>query len=173
MKKPMPQMARNGNNKYGAPRPKVVCILCKQLLAQNQFSYIDKADPSKGIRLSCKPCAAKHAQHVRELRAIDWKYKPAKAMLNNSKRRAKVNNLEHTITVDDIVIPDRCPILNILLQTGSREQHSNAPSIDRIDNTKGYTKDNIVIISNRANMLKRNATINELVLLGEYYKKYV
>jgi hypothetical protein len=41
----------------------------------------------------------------------------------------------------------------------------NSPSLDRIDNTKGYVPGNVWVISWRANDLKRNATLEELKLL--------
>jgi hypothetical protein len=46
MSKKMPQMARDGKNGFGEPRPKVVCVGCKQLLPQNLFSYIIKLGAS-------------------------------------------------------------------------------------------------------------------------------
>ena len=92
-------------------------------------------------------------------------------MLNNSKQRAKRAGLEHTLTIDDIVIPDFCPVLGIKLETGNRKNHYNAPSIDRIDNTKGYIKENIVVVSTRANLLKSDATINELVMVAKFYNE--
>jgi hypothetical protein len=47
----------------------------------------------------------------------------------------------------------------------------NAPSIDRIDNNKGYTKDNIMVISRRANILKKDATFDELITIGKFYER--
>ena len=170
MKKLMPQMARNGKNGYGEPRPKVVCVKCKQLLPQNQFSYKVKTDPSQGIRDRCKSCSALKAEEEKVRRKNNWKYKPTLHMLNNSKQRAKSKGLEHSLTVDDIEIPDFCPVLGIKLEVGDRKNHYNAPSIDRIDNTKGYTKDNIMIISVKANILKKDATIDELIMIGNFYR---
>lgn len=166
----MPQMARNGKNGYGEPRHKVVCVGCKQLLPQNLFSYKIKNDPSKGIREKCKKCSAEKAAKERERRKENWKHKPSLAMLNNSKQRAKVAGLEHTLTIDDIIIPDYCPVLGIKLDTGDRKRKGNAPSIDRIDNSKGYIKENIMVISNKANMIKNDATIDELIMIGNFYR---
>lgn len=41
----------------------------------------------------------------------------------------------------------------------------NAPSLDRIDSDKGYTRDNTRVISNRANTLKNNMTLEECRLI--------
>lgn len=171
MKKTMPQMARAGKNGHGEPRPKVVCVGCKQFLSQKFFSYKVKEDPKQGIRDRCKSCSAIRAEKEREKRKSNWKHQPARHMLNNSKQRAKVANLEHTLTIDDIVIPDFCPVLGIKLETGDRKNHFNAPSIDRINNTKGYIKENIVVVSTRANLLKKDATIDELVMLAKFYNE--
>mgnify|MGYP003705243847 CR=1 FL=1 len=66
MSKKMPQMARNGKNGYGDPRPKVICNYCKQLLPQNLFSYKIKNDPSQGIRETCKKCSAEKSKKEKD-----------------------------------------------------------------------------------------------------------
>ena len=38
-------------------------------------------------------------------------------------------------------------------------------SLDRIDSSKGYVKDNIWVISHKANSIKNNATLTELKLI--------
>jgi len=45
--------------------------------------------------------------------------------------------------------------------------------LDRIDNSKGYIKNNIVVISRYANELKKNATIDDLQKLVDFYKKLI
>lgn len=171
MTKKMPQMARNGKNQYGDPKPKIKCASCKEELTASKYSYLDKKDLSKGRRANCKKCSATKAKIERERRKNNWKYKPSLAMFNNSKQRAKNSNLEHSLTLEDIVIPDYCPVLGIKLETGDRKNHYNAPSIDRIDNTKGYTKDNIFIMSIKANFLKKDGTLDDLIMLGEWARK--
>lgn len=172
MQKRMPQKARDGINQHGKPRPKMECVGCKQFLPQNLFSYKVKDDPSQGVRDRCKSCSAQKAATERERRKENWKHKPTLSMLNNSKQRAKTAGLEHTLVVEDIIIPDYCPVLGIKLETGDRKNHYNAPSIDRIDNSKGYTKDNVMIVSTKLNLLKKDATIDELIKIGDFYRNF-
>lgn len=107
----------------------------------------------------------------RELRRLRLENKPELVMLESSKGRAKKKNLEHTITIDDIQIPEICPVLGIPLKIGVGLPTDNSPSLDRIDNSKGYTKENIIVVSHRANTLKRNATIEELEKVVNFYKQ--
>lgn len=98
----------------------------------------------------------------------NWrKNNPVSYMLHRSKHSAKRRDLEHTITVDDIVIPDICPLLGIPLvwnagQRKGRSALNNSPSLDRLDNTKGYIPGNVWVISYLANRMKSNATDEHL-----------
>lgn len=77
------------------------------------------------------------------------------------------------IDASDIVIPEFCPVLGIKLNPRNRGvgYHPDSPSVDRIDNDKGYVKGNVRIISARANLLKNDATIEELTLVLEDLKR--
>jgi hypothetical protein len=89
---------------------------------------------------------------------------------NRAKQRAKAKGLEFTITQNDIEIPVFCPILEIPLEThsGSSGGRPNSPSLDRIDNAKGYLPNNIQVISSLANQMKGAATREQLVKFAEY-----
>ena len=99
---------------------------------------------------------------------------PRLKLLYAARNRAKRNGLECTITVDDIVIPELCPALGIKLEAriGAGRQNrgdiGGSPSLDRIDNSKGYTPGNVAVISLRANMIKTNATAAELKAVAAY-----
>lgn len=80
----------------------------------------------------------------------------------HARARAKKLELPFTITIDDIVIPNFCPILGIELKKGEGKSHDNSPSLDRIIPSLGYVPGNIQVISYRANRIKNDATLDEL-----------
>ena len=90
-------------------------------------------------------------------------------MISTSKHRAKINNLEHSITVNNITIPDKCPVFNIEFVPGTKEDGFRlTPSLDRIDSSKGCVKDNIQVISWLANTMKNDTTKEELLLFSNW-----
>jgi hypothetical protein len=58
-----------------------------------------------------------------------------------------------------------CPVLGLPLFPGRGQPTANSPSIDRVDPSLGYVRDNVWVISNRANMIKNDATLEELEAL--------
>lgn len=108
----------------------------------------------------CKKC---NCERVKSL-TPEWK------MHQRAKQRCKETGREFNIEVSDIVIPDVCPILGIELNmnSGKSGAYRNSPSLDRIDNSKGYTKDNIQVISQLANAMKCHATNKELHMFANW-----
>ena len=87
---------------------------------------------------------------------------------------AKTRGILFDITDDDLVIPKMCPILNIPLKvnicTGPGGK-GDSYSLDRIDHSKGYTKGNVQVISRKANMMKSNASKEELLAFASWVIK--
>lgn len=92
-------------------------------------------------------------------------------MLGHAKSHALSLNLEFDLDISDVVIPSHCPLLGIPLNSAAPSQAPEIPSLDRIDNTRGYTKENVWVISWRANVLKRDASFEELQLIAGNWKK--
>ena len=67
----------------------------------------------------------------------------------------------------------KCPVLNFQLKVNPDGQGSSpySPSIDRIYNDKGYEIGNIIWVCNKVNMIKNYSTPNEIIKVGEFYKK--
>lgn len=95
--------------------------------------------------------------------------KPENRLLMSARKRAKEKGLEFNLEITDIVIPSICPVLKVPMVIGT----NTAPSIDRIDSTKGYVKGNIKIISKRANTIKSDGTIEEHQAIIQYMTEYL
>lgn len=97
--------------------------------------------------------------------------------INNCKRRAKKQNIPINIDAEYLLSiypnPPICPILGIELKMGIDEKGSikSSPSLDRIVPQKGYTKGNVVFISGYANMIKQDATYEEIMKVAKWVKK--
>ena len=160
------------------------CNRCNKLLPVLSFSMNKSA--KDGLQSRCRECD-KQYQTKRRLenkeslleygrnytanKRKDFNYR-LQMLLNASKQRASKYNREHNITLQDIKdkypVGGKCPVFGIDLHFNSTGFRDNSPSIDRIDSSKGYTADNIQIISWKANSIKRNASLEELILLVNY-----
>lgn len=90
-----------------------------------------------------------------------------KRILNRLKARAKSKGIPFTLTLEDIVLPEKCPVFDKPFIYGD---HYWTYSVDRLNPDKGYTKDNIAIISNKANMMKSTASKEEILKLYLWLK---
>jgi len=91
----------------------------------------------------------------------------------NVKKRAKQQGVEFNLEVEDIPeIPKICPVLGIkIMENINPSPLDSSPSLDRINPNAGYIKGNIRFISNRANRIKSDATLEELKLVLKDSKK--
>jgi hypothetical protein len=161
-----------------------VCGHCK--IDKPLTDYTKNNAAGDGLQSKCRPCdvayqAKRRVENPQKRRDYEKQYLNNKRqdfdfrlnmLLNASKQRARNKNREHTITVEDIkaIYPTDgcCPIFGMKLEFNTAGFRENSPSIDRIDSTKGYTPDNIQIISWKANRIKGYATLQELEMLLAY-----
>jgi hypothetical protein len=140
-----------------------------------------------GYSNKCKKCAIIE-QRTSDSRGNRQRYKEKrryregmdKTLWRGCKDNAKIRGIEFNLDPEDIVVPDICPIFNIplikdvnYLKYNGRKNPMGVdeyPSIDRLDSTKGYIKNNINIISWKANNLKSNATLDDLEKLLKWVK---
>lgn len=136
------------------------CVFCCR--ARDKARYQQRRPKHKEYYEANKEfLCAKAREHSKAKHARDPRYK----MLSSAKARAKAAGRECTVTLDDIIVPEFCPLLGVKITNGSRQVKTNSPTIDRKDSTKGYTPDNIWVISWRANRIKSDSTLEELRLL--------
>ncbi|WP_422049716.1 hypothetical protein [Shimia sp.] len=97
----------------------------------------------------------------------------AKAMVRAAKARAAKAGVPFNITPEDISIPHSCPVLDIPLIVGSGKPTDNSPSLDRVVPALGYVRGNVLVISNRANRIKNNATVAELRQVADFFEDHM
>lgn len=128
-----------------------------------KLDYVGGHDLRVGAASQCRICAIKErpAGYGKVIRNL----------LRNAKARAKKNGFPCTITLDDIFIPELCPLLGIPLIPADGAPTDCSPSLDRIIPERGYVPENIMVISYRANTIKQNATPQELTTLARNLEK--
>lgn len=93
-----------------------------------------------------------------------------KSLLSLAKYRAKKRGLPFDLTIDDLEW-ETCPVLGIPLIFGNRSMQDNSPSLDRLIPKKGYVKENVCVISFRANKIKQDATLEEIYKVADWMKQ--
>lgn len=93
-------------------------------------------------------------------------------MVHRAKQRAQKYGYDFNLEDSDIIIPEKCPLLEVPFIFGEQGNYEYTPTIDRIDNSKGYTKNNIWIISKKANSMKNSASFEELQVFYKNVLRY-
>lgn len=97
---------------------------------------------------------------------------PARRLLAAAKCRAKKFGLRFDITETDIIVGEICPVLGIRFKRGvGGKPCETSPTLDRIDNKKGYVSGNVVVISYLANRIKSSADATQIGRVATWLKK--
>lgn len=87
-----------------------------------------------------------------------------------ARRRSRNKNILFSLKNEDVLIPTVCPVFGFpLVKRKEKGPGFCSPSIDRINNNKGYTPKNIQIISNKANIMKHNLSLKEITKIYNGY----
>ena len=87
-------------------------------------------------------------------------------IINRLKQSAKKRGIEFSLTtldLDEIGIPISCPILGMPLKWNNGQAEDDSYSIDRIDSSKPYTKDNIQFVSRNINYAKHSLSHEQML----------
>jgi hypothetical protein len=77
-----------------------------------------------------------------------------------------------SLSVHDLTFPSHCPILGIEIDYFNDVIGDNSPSLDRVDPDGGYVAGNVLIVSMKANRIKQNGTLDEILKIAEYIKQH-
>lgn len=139
------------NKSFTTSRRHLFCNECNSLLTNREKTII-KRQKLEGF----------HSKE-KEQRKLSHKRNYVHEMIMNARERALKKGLEFNLTDEDIIIPEVCPLLNVPFILGEKDNYEYTPTIDRIDNSKGYIKGNVWVITKKANSMKNSATSQELL----------
>jgi hypothetical protein len=138
----------------------------------------EKANPEKVAAIRARKAAKLKADpelkaRVTEARRAWDRNNLESVLLRSARNRARRDELDFTIDFLDIKIPETCPLLGIKLvaRQGGHGPQDASPSLDRIDNTKGYIKGNVWVVSWLANKMKATATNEQLLVFSSNVQK--
>lgn len=142
---------------------KFVCKMCGERKDYNSFS------PQKACKYGidtgrCKQCKSEYERK----RRIE-NYQHEKYIYYRLKSRCRINKIPFNLDLEDIVIPDVCPVFGTKFIVGD---YNLTASVDRITPSLGYVKGNIRIISNKANRIRNNVTSDDLITVANWLKKF-
>lgn len=93
-------------------------------------------------------------------------------MWMSASSRSKRKNLPFDITLEDVVIPETCPLLGVKLSPSKKHGACpESPTLDKIIPELGYVPGNVWVISHRANTIKSDASLEELKTLTANLEK--
>ena len=143
------------------------CSTCGLHKPQNGF-YKNKSKRS-GYSNVCKPCSAQHLADRR-------KNYPFEAPAHNARHRAKRNGLPFDIDPEYLedIWTGVCPVFGTKLNMpGSAKGHNtvHTPSLDRIRPDRGYVKGNVIWISMYANVIKSQATHQQIRRVADWLEE--
>ena len=153
-----------GNGKYGY---RSICRECEHI--------IQNTPERRARRRELELIRRQNPEHVKHRNEMDKKARlknPKHWLWVAAKFRAKKKNLEFAITEDDFDMPSTCPLLEIPMFKNPEHACDNSYSLDRINSFYGYVPGNVWVISNKANRIKGDATLEELELLVKNLKAH-
>ena len=191
--KELTEFVKDNRNKSGY---KYLCKECKRKQDKEYYEKV-KLDPEKWQhRLELNRAEkAKHHDKIINYnrdynrrpevieRKSDWARKHNKRSLHSvlyhklwaAKKKAVNKNLPFDLDMEylESIYTEICPILEISLNWEGSPRTDNTPALDKIIPELGYVKGNVQFISTKANSMKTDATIEQLLTFAKNIKNYL
>lgn len=152
------------------------CRKCREIKVLNNDNFV-KRNTENGWRGECRICFNEHQRFKQEMSkhelVVSKKYrdkyrkeKPLECLLRHARGNAKRRFKEFDLDLDTIY-----DLWNnqsgFCFYTGRRMRFEigfpDSVSLDRIDSSRGYLNDNIALCQKQVNIMKNDATIEELI----------
>lgn len=165
--------------KHGHDSPRDVsdraCYECK-LIKSAKWKHKNPDKHNEAAKKWVKKNPESVSRTKLRIRAKDPKKYWATSVFQNARKRAFIKNVPFELTKQDIydLAGSHCPVFGIeFIFSGNSKVVPSSPSLDRIIPEKGYVKGNVAVISMKANVIKQNATYDEILKVSQWLKDQV
>lgn len=153
-----------------------LCNKCKQWFTSDHFNKDNTFLHGNrgGLCRECKDCQKQRYLKERAKLAEDdhyaWRYKLYQA-LKGTKRRSKIKDTYNDLDLEYLMYlwnkqEGKCALTGLQMTYKFYEGRVNTNvSVDRIDSSKGYTRDNIQLVCMAANQMKNDLSMDELLFM--------
>lgn len=136
------------------------CSKCGEIKLETDFY-----ENQRGHR--CKECVLKKTRDYKRKKRLDPEQRKKEGLKQKERRvrlwqntllhDSKHRKIEHTLTIGDVneMFDNQnglCYWFKVPLIPSNKSKHPQQPSLDRLDENKGYTKDNVVLSCYSANI---------------------
>lgn len=156
-------------NKFQVSRQRIAQIkdeICKNL---------KKSEYGAGKRAKIKR-EQKQKEFIEKYKRENWRLSDLEIVqhlkFQRKKQHCAKTGIEFSIDFHDIFWPTHCPILGLEIDYFADYRKEDSASFDRINNSLGYIKGNVRIISWRANRIKNDGTAEEHRKIADYIDNY-
>jgi hypothetical protein len=175
-----PEKVRAENKRWRDANPKKVKEMDRRRYEKHsekikaRVNRYREQNPEK-VRALKQKWYEENAEEIKERGAARWRSEPERQYFIQKRSSAKRKGIPWNLEPEDLIFPTHCSVLGIPLEfnRGRKKGHSqvNSYSLDRIDPKGGYVKGNVIIVSHLANTIKSNATPDQILAVGNFYKK--
>ena len=149
---------------------KIICIRCRELHSTSDYRRHSRVC-KVCLGIAAKSWSEKNKSEIREQRKKYCSTREARILRRLAHLRSKClqKNIEFNLSVEDVLVPSHCPVLGVELNFNSHSPY--CATVDRIKPELGYIKGNVVIVSKRANQIKSDASLEEMLKVTDYYRQ--
>ena len=137
------------------------CNVCLEIKEISEFYKTQRGNPKS----RCKHCDSRKSRRCHEK-------KPLAIRLHKAKDRAKQRSLAFNLTIEYLeeIWTGYCPVFGTKLNKFAKRGKEGGYQLDRIYPKLGYVIGNIAWLSDRANRLKDNMTVDEAEMIFKFLK---
>lgn len=139
---------KEAEKRFGVPKVGGRCLLPGQKSAREGYWRSYRANNPEKVKNA-------NRESLRRRKERD----PIGVMLMEAKRRARERNIEFNLDASNLTLPNLCEVCGVTMKTFTGQKFkSDAVSLDRLDNSKGYIYGNVRFICLECNRWKSDCT---------------